>query len=276
MQQEDLRVCLVTGASSGIGEAVLRRMHACGWRVAFSARRKDRINSLAREIDPGGDRVLALAGDVRNSDERESWVVKTLSRWGRVDLLVNNAGYAQRGPLEDVSLDRMRANFETNVFALVGMSQLVIPHMRERRFGRIVNIGSVAGRIARPYSAIYDATKHAVNAFSDGLRGELAADGIDVIVVEPGYIVTEFLDASKAASGEKHVSSKGWEDLQRKYEKGKKFGGKPDDIARLVERAATACRPRTRYAGPMHARVVLFLRWILPDRAFDRLLGVRR
>ncbi|RME71131.1 MAG: SDR family NAD(P)-dependent oxidoreductase [Verrucomicrobia bacterium] len=275
-EASEKRVCLVTGASSGIGAAVVLRLHAAGWHVAFTGRREERLAALAQALDPTGERVLPLPGDVRNESDRERWVEATLAKWGRIDVLVNNAGYAQRGPVEAVPLERMRRNFETNVFAAVGLAQLVIPRMRRQKGGRIINIGSVAGRIARPYSAIYDATKHALNAFSDGLRGELAADDIDVVVIEPGYIMTEFLEASQAASGELATTDAGWARLQEKYERAKRFGGAPDDIARLVERAATVPRPRSRYAGPGHAKVLLFLRWLLPDRAFDWLLGVRR
>ncbi len=202
-----------------------------------------------------------------------------LHRWGRLDALVNNAGYGRRGPLELVPVEAIRRNFETNVFALVALTQLVLPHLRERGAGRIVNIGSVAGRIARPFSSTYDATKHALNAFSDALRGEVRPFGIDVVVIEPGFILTEFLEAAREASGDVEPSGTvyagPWAALDAATERLRRIAGKPDDIARLVERALTARRPRTRYAGPLHAKVFLALRRFLPDRVFDRALRPR-
>lgn len=277
MTPRNEQVAIITGASAGIGEATCRRLLAAGWRVTLTARRGERLTALARELDPTGEHTLALAGDVTVATDRRGWIDKTMSRWRRIDVLVNNAGYARRGPVELVPVDDIRRNFETNVFSLVELSQLVIPIMRAQGGGRIINVGSVAGRIARPFSSIYDATKHALNALSDGMRGELAPFGIKVVVVEPGFIKTEFIAAADRASAaftrEQGVYAERWRRLEAKIERLRHWAASPDVIARLIERAATARRPRSRYAGPFHAKALLFLRWVLPDRLFD--LGFR-
>jgi NAD(P)-dependent dehydrogenase (short-subunit alcohol dehydrogenase family) len=280
VNQEPARVALVTGASSGIGEAVVRRLVRAGWRVALCARRRERLTAVAREIDPDGGHTLPLAGDVPSAEDRARWMAAVRERWGRLDALVNNAGYGQRGPVELVSLDAIRSNFETNLFSLIALTQLAIPVMRAQGGGRIVNVGSVAGRIARPFWSVYDSTKHALNAISDGLRGELRRFGIAVVVIEPGLILTEFIEAANRASGDIIADPGPYADMLADFQKGyarlRKVAGGPDDIARLVEKALTARRPRSRYAGPFHAKVFLFLRWLLPDAVFDVLAGSSR
>ena len=271
---------LVTGASSGIGEATVRRLVRAGANVALAARRSERLAVLCAEIDPQGQRTLALAGDVTVEADRRRWVEATLQRFGRIDGLVNNAGYGQRGPVEQVPLEAIRRNFETNVFAQLGLTQLVAPLMRAQGFGRIVNIGSVAGRVARPMSSVYDATKHAVEAFTDGLRGELKPFGIDVVLVRPGFILTEFVDAADRASAGA-VSNPGAyapyvESFRGGARKLHRIAGRPDDIARVVERALSARHPKTHYAAPWHAKIILFLKWSLPVRVLDWLVRLRK
>jgi short-subunit dehydrogenase len=270
---------LITGASSGIGEATVRRLVRAGANVALAARRAERLAKLCAEIDPEGKRTLALAGDVTVEADRRRWVEATLQRFGRIDALVNNAGYGQRGPVEQVDLEAIRRNFETNVFALLGLTQLVAPLLRAQGEGRIINIGSVAGRVARPMSSVYDATKHAVEAFSDGLRGELKPFGIDVVLVRPGFILTEFIDAADRVSVEA-VSHPGayaayGESFKGGARKLQRIAGRPDDIARLVERALGARYPKTHYAAPRHAKVILFLKWALPVRMIDWMVRLR-
>ena len=193
------QVVIITGASSGIGEATARRLVRGGARVVIAARRAERLDTLARDLDPTGSRVLVVAGDVTSDADRRKLVEAALKKFGRIDALVNNAGYGTRGPVEIVPIEAIRKNFETNVFSLLALTQLVLPAMRERGSGCIVNIGSVAGRIARPLSSIYDATKHALEALTDGLRGELKPFGVRVTLIRPGFIVTEFIDAASKA-----------------------------------------------------------------------------
>ena len=274
------QVVIITGASSGLGEAAARRLARGGAKLVISARRAERLEALARELDPSGQRVLAVAADVTDRAGRQRLVDGALQKFGRIDALVNNAGYGTRGPVELVPVELIRRNYETNLFSLIALTQLVIPHLRERGAGRIVNIGSVAGRIARPLSSIYDSTKHALEAITDGLRGELAPFGIDVVLIRPGFILTEFVDAANKAS--EPVSENAgpyapyFEGFRNDYKKLQRIAGQPDDIARLVEKALTARRPAPRYAAPAHAKLFLFLKWLLPGRVLDWMVRLRK
>jgi len=274
------KTILVTGASSGIGEATVRRLVRAGACVALAARRMDRLKELCAEIDPTGKQTLALAGNVTSEADRKHWVDATLARFGRIDALVNNAGFGQRGPVEQVPLDAIRRNFETNVFGVLGLIQLVAPLMREQGGGRIINIGSVAGKIARPLTSVYDATKHAIEAFSDGLRGELKPFGIDVVLVRPGYILTEFIDAADRVSADVVANPGPYAAFAQSFQGGarklKSIAGKPDDIARVVERALSSRSPKTHYAAPKHAKLFLFLKWLLPVGAFDWIVRLKK
>ena len=211
--------------------------------------------------------------------DRERIVSETLAAFGRIDALVNNAGYGQRGPIELVPLEAIRQNFETNLFSLIALTQLVIPVMRRQASGRIVNISSVAGRVARPLSSVYDATKHALEAISDGLRGELAPFGIQVVVIEPGFIITEFTDVAQAHARdviERDSPYKPFIDgFAVAYQNVRKMAGQPDDIAILVVKALSLDRPRLRYAAPRHAKVAIFLKRFLPERLFESALAKR-
>ncbi len=267
------QVVIVTGASSGIGEAIVRRLVAGGARAACLARRIEKLDALRAEIDAGGGATLMVAGDVTVAADRERLVVETLARFGRIDALVNNAGYGQRGPLERVPIAAVRANFETNVFSLLALTQLVVPHLRVQGSGRVVNVGSVAGKIARPLTTVYDATKHAVEGLTDGLRGELKPFGVQVVLVRPGLISTEFGDTARAVSAETLADAGPYQRFQGGFQdraqRLRKVAASPDVIARLVERALTAKCPATHYNGPTHAKVFLFLKWLLPVRMFD-------
>ncbi|HEY0865529.1 MAG TPA: SDR family NAD(P)-dependent oxidoreductase [Lacunisphaera sp.] len=274
------QVIIITGASSGIGEASARRLARGGAKVVISARRPDRLEALAQAIDPSGANVLAVAGDVTNDADRRKLVAATLGKFGRIDGLVNNAGYGTRGPVELVAVDLIRKNYETNVFSLIALTQLVLPGMRERGGGCIVNIGSVAGKIARPLSSIYDSTKHALEALTDGLRGELKPFGVRVSLIRPGFILTEFVDAANAASAGVIENAGPYAPylggFRVGYDKLRRIAGTPDDIARLVERALTADNPAARYSGPFHAKVFLFLKWLLPDRMLAFIVRLRQ
>src|SRR4051812_12340993 len=229
------QVIIVTGASSGIGEATARRLAHAGAKVVLSARRPDRLEALARELDPTGANVLAVASDVTSATDREQLVAAARAKFGHIDALVNNAGYGTRGPVELVPVETIRKNFETNVFSLIALTQLVAPEMRERGSGCIVNIGSVAGRIARPLSSIYDSTKHALEAITDGLRGELKPFGVRVSLIRPGFILTEFVEAANTASAEV-LDQPGpyapyFKGFRVGYDKLRRIAGTPDDIA---------------------------------------------
>ncbi|HKP12077.1 MAG TPA: SDR family NAD(P)-dependent oxidoreductase, partial [Blastocatellia bacterium] len=229
------QVVLITGASAGIGEATARMLAREGATVVLVARRKERLDALKAEIERGGGHALAIAADVTSATDRERVVNETLAACGRIDGLVNNAGYGQRGPIEMVPVEAIRENFETNLFSLIALTQLVIPVMRRQARGRIVNISSVAGRIARPLSSVYDATKHALEAISDGLRGELAPFGIKVVIIEPGFILTEFLgvanERARDVVEQESPYKPFFEGFAEGYKRMRKMAGRPDDIA---------------------------------------------
>lgn len=271
---------IVTGASSGIGEATVRRLISAGANVVLFARRADRLQSLAQEVDPGGRRTLCIAGDLTSELDRERLVTETCTRFGRIDGLVNNAGFGQRGPIEQVSLDAIRRNFETNVFSLLGLTQRVTALFRQQGHGRIVLIGSVAGRIARPMSSVYDATKHALEAFADGLRGELKPFGIHVALVRPGFILTEFVNSADAASREVIENPGPYAPYVESFRGGARklhrIAGAPDDVAKVIEHALVSKYPKRHYAAPTHARVLLALKWLLPVATLDWMVRLRK
>lgn len=195
------RIALVTGASSGIGEATARKLHALGYVVYGAARRVDRMEKLA------ADGIRTIAMDVTDDDSLRAGVDRILSETGRIDVLVNNAGYGSYGAVEDVPLDEARYQFEVNVFGAARLIQLVLPGMRAQRSGTIVNISSMGGRIYTPLGGWYHGTKFALEALSDCLRLEAKPFGIEVVVIEPGSIQTEWGDI--AASNLRKVSADG-------------------------------------------------------------------
>jgi NAD(P)-dependent dehydrogenase (short-subunit alcohol dehydrogenase family) len=274
------QVVIVTGASSGIGEATARRLARGGAKVVIAARRQDRLDALALELDPTGAKVLAVTADITAEEDRWRLVESAQAKFGRIDALVNNAGYGTRGPLEVVPVGLVRKNYETNIFSLLALTQLVLPQMRARGSGCIVNIGSVAGKIARPLSSVYDSTKHALEALTDGLRGEMKPFGVRVSLIRPGYILTDFIGTADAASADVIANAGAYAPFYLGYHEGtqklRAFAGRPDDIARLVERALASDNPAPRYNGPFHAKVFLVLKWLLPDRLMERFTRLRR
>jgi short-subunit dehydrogenase len=277
MDKLDGKVVIVTGASAGIGEATARMLAGARANVVLVARRQERLDQLKAELEQSGARAaLAIAGDVTSSEDRERIVRETMSEFGRIDALINNAGYGQRGPIEILPIESIRRNFETNLFSLIALTQLVIPIMRDKGGGRIVNVSSVAGRIARPLSSVYDSTKHALEAISDGLRGELAPFGIKVIIIEPGFIVTEFLgvanEVSRDVLEQPGPYAEPIERLGGAVQRLRKLAGRPEDISDVIFKALTARNPRARYAAPGHARFALAAKRLLPARLFDYIL----
>lgn len=186
------KIVIITGASSGIGEALARECAARGAHVVLAARSANRIEALARKIEvAGGGGALAVPTDVTKPDQVRRLLVAADRRWGRVDVFVNNAGFGLWGAFEKLPMELIRENFETNVFAAVDCAQAAIPFLR-RHGGCLVNIESVAGLRGLPLASAYCATKHALHAFSEGMRAELAAEGIRVLSVCPGIIDTSF------------------------------------------------------------------------------------
>ena len=269
----DRRVAIVTGASSGIGEAIAMSLAREGFAVYAAARRVEQMAALA---SAGVTTVLV---DVTDDDSLVALVDRVISEQGRIDVLVNNAGYGSYGALEDVPMTEARRQFDVNVFALARLTQLVLPHLRARGSGRVINVSSMGGKIYEPLGSWYHATKFAVEGLSDSLRMELAPFGIDVVVIEPGAIKTAWggiaADSVRERSGSgPYAAQAGKVAAVLSSGSGPKArGSEPAVVAAAVVKAATAQRPRTRYAVGLGAKPLLAARRVLPDRAFD---GVMR
>jgi NAD(P)-dependent dehydrogenase (short-subunit alcohol dehydrogenase family) len=268
---------LVTGASSGIGEATALSLAAAGYTVYGAARRVERM----KDLEAKGVRILAM--DVTNDASMVSGVEQIVAETGRVDVLVNNAGYGSYGALEDVPMSEAKYQFEVNVFGLARLTQLVLPHMRAQAGGRIINISSVGGKIYEPLGSWYHATKFAVEGLSDSLRLELKPFGVHVVVIEPGGIRTEWsgiaADNLLKASGDTAYADQARRGaaVLSLAESDPMITSGPEVIAKAIVKACKARRPRPRYAVGGGAKPVVYTRWLLPDRAFDAtVLGVYR
>jgi NAD(P)-dependent dehydrogenase (short-subunit alcohol dehydrogenase family) len=268
-------VVLVTGASSGIGKATALRLAKAGFTVYATARRVDTLADCAA----AGCRTLAL--DVESEESMVAAVRAIEAEHGAIDALVNNAGYSLSGALETLAMDDVRRQFETNVFGLLRLTQLVLPGMRRKGSGRVVNISSMGGTLTFPGGGAYHATKYAVEALSDALRYEVAGFGIKVIVVQPGLIRTRFGETAAAGvtgGGDDAYAAfnaavaKATKDV---YVTGPlaKLGGEPDDVAKVIERALRARRPAARYAVTPSASVLMTTRRLLPDSGWDAFLA---
>ena len=273
---EASKAVLITGCSSGIGHATAEHLAARGWTVYASARRTESIADLAER----GCRTLSL--DVTDEDSMRAAVTAVEDAEGAVGVLVNNAGYSQSGAIETLPLDRLRAQFETNVFGLVRLCQLVLPGMRRQGGGRIVNVSSMGGRLTFPGGGAYHGTKHAVEALSDALRFEVRGFGVDVVLIEPGLIKTRF---GETAAGSIDAATADGDDPYADFNAAvgaataevyegplARLGGGPETVARAIERAISARRPKTRYKVTPSARLILAQRRLLSDRAWDAFL----
>jgi short-subunit dehydrogenase len=266
-----VKVALVTGASSGIGDATARHLAELGYTVYAVARRADRMAALKERG------IRTEAADVTDDAALVALVEKIISETGRIDVVVNNAGYGSYGALEDVPIAEARRQFDVNVFALARLIQLVLPHMRAQRDGYIVNISSIGGKIWEPLGSWYHATKFAVEGLSDSLRAEVAGFGIKVIVIEPGAIRTEWAaisaDNLEAASAGTPYSKQARfvSGTLRATDKSRLTSG-PAVVANAIGKAVQSPRPRTRYAVGGGARSVLLTQRLLTDRGFDRFI----
>lgn len=267
------KAVLITGCSSGIGRATALELARRGRTVYATARRPETIADLA----DAGCRTLAL--DVTDEHSMLDAVRAVERAEGAVGVLVNNAGYSQSGAVETVPMEAVRRQFETNVFGLVRLTQLALPRMRAQRWGRIVNVGSMGGRLTFPGGGFYHATKHALEAISDALRFELRGFGVDVILLEPGLIATEFGNAATASMA--HVDG-GREDPYGRFNatvgavtKGayegpmRHLGASPERVAKVIARAIARSRPPARIAITPSARLTIATRRLLGDRVWD-------
>jgi short-subunit dehydrogenase len=275
------RPVLITGCSSGIGRAAAISLHAAGLAVYATARRVETLADLA------GRGLATLPLDVTDEASVTGAVAAIEAAAGPVAVLVNNAGYGLYGPVEQVPMDEIRRQFETNFFGLVRLTQLVLPGMRGRGSGRILNVSSMGGRITLPGGAFYHASKYAVEAFSNALRMEVAQFGIDVVLIEPGPVKTPWNDVAAASldGSEGPAGAAGDGDPYRGYKAavGASFGraqtgltgrlgSTPEDVATVITTAVTARRPRARYLINPVAKGLVAMDRMLPARAFDSLL----
>ena len=259
---------LVTGASSGIGEATALRLAKAGFTVYAVARRVDRMSGLA---DAG---IHVLKMDVTDDKSMVGGIEQIVADTGRIDVLVNNAGYGSYGAVEDVPMAEAKYQFDVNVFGLARLTQLVLPHMRAQRSGRIINISSIGGRIYEPFGGWYHATKFAVEGLSDSLRLEVAPYGIKVVVIEPAGIRTEWsgiaADNLRKTSGDSAYADHAAKaaavlDMAERPA----FTSPSEVVANKILKAATRRHPLTRYPTGRGAGAILFTRWLLPARMFD-------
>ncbi len=257
------RTVLVTGASSGIGRSTVELFASKGWNVAATARSPEDLGGRAI---PG--RVEAFRLDVTDPASIRSAVDAAIARFGGVDVLVNNAGFALVGAFEALPADGVRRQFETNVFGLMETTRALLPHFRGRRSGVIVNVSSMGGRLAFPFLSPYHASKWAVEGFSESLYFELEPFGIRVKLIEPGVIKTDFYGRSMVRPVDEaptpyDAMSRG---VLTRMDRGARKGASPDDVARVIYRAATDGRRKLRYTS--HAAAPLALRRLLPEWLF--------
>ncbi len=265
------KVILITGASSGMGKDFAIELLKKGHIVYGLARRVEKMDEI---VKAGGK---AIAMDITNEEEIESAVNQVLKEQGKVDVLINNAGYAVYGPVEEAPIDIARRQFEVNIFGLASITQKIIPGMRENKSGTIINISSMGGKMYTPFGAWYHATKHALEGWSDCLRVELKSFGIDVVIIEPGGIKTEFSnvfmenlqgDTKKgpyASALQKIIKS-----TTEMNEKGQLSS--PAVITKLIDKAVHSKKPKTRYVAGAYAKPLMFMRKYLGDRTFDKIL----
>ncbi|HWH45957.1 MAG TPA: oxidoreductase [Thermoleophilaceae bacterium] len=265
---------LITGCSTGIGRATAEHLAARGRTVYATARKLEDI----ADLEAKGCRLLRL--DVTDEASMAAAVGAVESAEGAVGALVNNAGYSQSGAVETVQMDSVRRQFETNVFGLMRMCQLVLPGMREAGAGRIVNVSSMGGKLVFPGGGVYHATKHAVEALSDALRFEVAGFGVDVVIIEPGLILTNFGEAA-VASFEGTENTGPYAEFNGAVAKVTasaydgpmaKLGGGPETVAKAIEKAITKRRPKTRYTVTASAKLTLGMRKVVPDRGWDAMM----
>ena len=275
MKREEIKdmkkVILLTGASSGIGYQTAESLAKEGHIVYGAARRTEKMETLKQF----GVKPIYL--DVTDEENIKSAIDTIIRNEGRIDVLINNAGYGSFGAVEDVEINEARRQFEVNLFGLARLVQLVLPHMRKQKEGRIINVSSMGGRLTTYFGAWYHATKYALEAFSDALRMEVSDFGIDVSLIEPGGIKTDW---GIIASDKLEKSAKGgaYEKEAMKTAKGmkKQYSGNllsnPIVITKAISKAVNSNRPKARYLIGFMAKPLVFLHTILPTKVFDKIM----
>lgn len=271
---------MITGASSGIGAAIALHLsnQFPGIKLVLAARSQEKLDKIATQCQKQGAEVLVIPTDLALGEQVKNLAEKALQHFGRVDALINNAGYGQMGPLEMIGEADAQYQFAVNFYAPLALSQTLIPAMRQQGYGRIINISSMAGRVAFPLMGLYSASKFALEAMSDALRMELEPFNIQVVLIEPGPVKTEFFNVAKetvekitplvegspyevafaeVAGMEKGISKVGWE---------------ADRIAQVITKALASNKPQPRYVAATGGRIMLFLMTkLFPTRIVDKI-----
>ena len=278
-QQDNGRIALITGGTDGLGRAAAVMLAERGYRVFAGGRNAERIAALQQLANERKLPLTAMELDVCDDASVDRAITEIESSAGTVDVLVNNAGIAIAAVMEEITLADLRKQFETNFFGLVRMAQRVLPEMRQKLSGRIINMSSIAGKLTSPLFGPYSSSKHAVEAISDAMRLEVYPFGIQVVLIEPGYIHTSM---SRNAGELSSAYAKGAEQSPYKavYQGFLNAWGKttksshytPEDCARVVVRAIEDDPPRARYAVTREAKIGILARRLLPDRVMDRQL----
>ena len=267
-----MKTALVTGASSGIGKSTAKRLLSDGLKVYVAARRMEKMQDL---VELG---AIAIQFDITKQDEIDELWKEIETQDGGIDVLVNNAGYAIYGAVEDTSIEDAKRQFEVNIFGLAYLTKKVIPQMRKKGAGKIINISSAGGKLYTPLGAWYHATKHALEGWSDCLRLELKQFGIKVVIIEPGIIKTEFSDVlhnpflKRSGSGYYKKMTEAMARLTAKQYDENGRGSSPDVIANVISKAVRKKNPRTRYIKGSMGRLGIYSRRIIPDWLFDKIL----
>lgn len=266
------KVALITGASSGIGESAAVLLHQAGFKVYGAARRVDKMKSLEEKG------ILVIVLDITDEKSIRECVSTIQEKEGSIDVLVNNAGYGSYGAIEDVPMDEARRQFDVNIFGLARLTQLVLPGMREKGFGKIVNISSMGGKVFTPFGGWYHATKHALEGWSDCLRMEVKKFGIDVVIVEPGGIKTSWgqiaADNLKKTSGngayaeQANLSAEG---LVKMYSSNRLTDS--EVIRKVILKAVISRRPKRRYLKGQGAKPAIFVRKWFGDGIYEKAIS---
>lgn len=267
-----MKVVLITGASSGMGNATAKLLAQNGYIVYGTARRLDKMKDLE---DLG---VKTISMDVSDENSMQKAVKQIFNEVGHIDILINNAGFGSYGAIEDMSIADAKYQFEVNLFGVARLIQLVLPKMRENKSGKIVNVSSIGGKLVMPYGGWYFSSKHALEALSDSIRMEVKQFGIDVIVIEPGGIKSEWngiamdnLEKTSVHSVYKKTIDKMIISTKNSVEKmSKSKNAEPMVIANLIKKAIETSNPKTRYVDGYNGKFLLILRKLLSDKMFDK------
>jgi short-subunit dehydrogenase len=263
------KVVLITGASSGMGKATAILLNAQGYKVYAVARRVGNMKEL-EALD-----IKTAFMDITDDDSIDAVVTSILHTEGRLDILINNAGFGLYGAFEEVSIQEARRQLDVNLIGLARLTQVVIPVMRNQKSGKIINISSIGGKMVGPFGAWYHVSKFGVEALSDALRLELKPFGIDVIVIQPGGIQSEWSGIAMnnlKSTAHDNIYESAIMKVLSSNEKLEKQYSNPAVIARLILKAIQSKRPKTRYNGGYMAGFILFIRRIVPDRIIDKMI----